>query len=148
MAIDKLSLQDESTMKLTPCVSRFLIENVGFEWYTCRIFFLLGLIGFVVMIGMRAWLSLSCPLFGKLSVLLITTFVTLMLAFIFENLKKEGIDFIVIVGQWVKLLCEKLVAGDLLFILFTIFALFTLSYMTYAYNHVYLQAKKEESKKV
>ena len=50
------------------CVHEFIEGAYELEWVTTQFNFLVGLLGLAAMVGIRAWVAFSCPLFGKIAV--------------------------------------------------------------------------------
>lgn len=137
MAMDKLALLPKSKVILAPDLKGFLVANSEMEFVTCRLTFLGGLIGFGVMCGMRAWISLSCPPFGKLSIAVITSGIAFMLAAISENLSFENKGIPSLLRSYFAVLWKKLKVAKVSYVLATLIALASMGYGVYSYIHVW-----------
>lgn len=60
------------------------------EWFTCTFSFLSGIISFCLASGLRAWLSMGCPVLGASSLGLLVTATLLSLAFVDDLQKANG----------------------------------------------------------
>lgn len=63
------------------CVHEFIEGEMELEWVTTQFNFLFGLLGLAAMVGLRAWVAFSCPLFGKIAVGFVTSALLTMLSF-------------------------------------------------------------------
>ncbi|CAB9496768.1 expressed unknown protein [Seminavis robusta] len=66
----------------TASVSEFLNANYPLEWAACRFHFLSGVLLFVLGVGMRAWITVACPVFAKASLGAVITTSLLCVAFV------------------------------------------------------------------
>mmetsp|Transcript_10360 Transcript_10360/g.10439 ORF Transcript_10360/g.10439 Transcript_10360/m.10439 type:complete len:269 (+) Transcript_10360:83-889(+) len=137
LSIDKLNLRGTPVKKLihTSTLEEFLEKNLDLEWTSLRVNFILGLVGFAVMCGMRAWLSLVCPIFAKVGLFLIITAVISMSAFINDTLGDTSLP--ALFWRYTVLVLERLKRGKIMFILSFLFTIYTMAYTTWAYNHTY-----------
>jgi len=68
-------------------VAAFMDAEYELEWITTEFNFLVGLLGFTCMLGLRAWVAFSCPLFAKIAAGIVTSAVLLMLSFTQDSTK-------------------------------------------------------------
>jgi hypothetical protein len=87
-AIDKIAVGDKMLLSSpnSSSLREYLDMNFELEWVSLRVNFILGLLGFAVMCGLRAWCFLSCPVFSRVSIGIITTAIFLMVALMTEAL--------------------------------------------------------------
>jgi carbonic anhydrase/acetyltransferase-like protein (isoleucine patch superfamily) len=67
---------------LTSSVQELLSKEVDLEWVAVRWHFLTGILFFLVAIGLRAWITISCPIISKGALGLIVSATLLCMAFI------------------------------------------------------------------
>lgn len=165
-AIDKIAVGDK-LMLVNPKISslrEYLDSNFELEWVSLRVNFILGLLGFAIMCGLRAWCFLSCPAFSRVSIGIITTSTFLMAAMMTEALTTSR-DLMHLCQRYASLLwrrcmgqpkgggSEEVVAADgnsakkknfftapwkerVLFVLAGCIGAITLVYTGWAYAHV------------
>jgi hypothetical protein len=75
------SLSTHTTPK-TYSVNELIREHFELEWASTRFHFLSGVLYFIVGIGLRAWVSISCPVIAKAAVGTILSCTLLCVAFI------------------------------------------------------------------
>lgn len=75
------SLLTQVTPK-TYSVNELIRKHYDLEWASTRFHFLSGVLYFIVGIGLRAWVSISCPVIAKAAVGIILSGTLLCLAFI------------------------------------------------------------------
>mmetsp|Transcript_19715 Transcript_19715/g.19819 ORF Transcript_19715/g.19819 Transcript_19715/m.19819 type:complete len:223 (-) Transcript_19715:84-752(-) len=136
LSIDKISFRGSSTdkMLLTKSLEDFMSENMDLEWTALQANFILGLLGFTTMCGMRAWLCLGCPKFAKASLLLVVSAVIFMSALIDETL--QHLNLMTLFSHYIVLISIKVMEGKMMYIIFSFSIIYTLSYVSYAYLHV------------
>jgi len=137
LAIDKLSLKEAGAAVLAPNLNGFLAANLEIEWAAVRVHFLLGLMGFAVMCGMRAWISLSCPQFGRVGLGIIISALSFMWAIINECLGDCGYGFVQLMGDYLRAIWKKAIHGKWRYILAMVVTTAAFSYTAWAYVHVY-----------
>ncbi|KAJ1431281.1 hypothetical protein B484DRAFT_426751 [Ochromonadaceae sp. CCMP2298] len=135
MAIDKFSL-NTAALTPTPDLQSFLRANAELEWVALRASFLLGLLGFALMLGMRSWVWMLCPVFGKAGLGLIAASVCLMWALVDECLG-EGATVSSLLTRYAQLLGARVLAGRGRYILCALAGLGVAGYTGWAYVHVY-----------
>ena len=62
-------------------VTDFIEKEYELEWLATQFNFLVGLMGFAAMVGLRAWVFFACPLFAKIAAGLVASSVLTMLSF-------------------------------------------------------------------
>jgi hypothetical protein len=77
------SLSTHATPK-TYSVNELIQQHYELEWASTRFHFLSGVLYFVVGIGLRAWVSIACPVIAKAAVGIILSCTLLCVAFIQE----------------------------------------------------------------
>jgi hypothetical protein len=83
------SLTTLESKTLTSSVGQLLRQDYELEWVGCRWHFLSGVLMFVVGIGLRAWITIGCPVIAKAALGIIVSAALLCLAFI-QDLKQGG----------------------------------------------------------
>jgi len=73
----------------TTSVAELLQEYYSLEWVTARLHFLAGVVLFLVGVGMRAWVTIACPVISKAALGMIVSSTFLCLAFI-QELKERS----------------------------------------------------------
>lgn len=86
-----------STLATHPCpktssVAELIEQSYAFEWVAARWHFLSGLVTFILGIGLRAWISISCPLIAKSALSIILSSAFMCLAFIQETQDRVKAD--------------------------------------------------------
>ena len=69
-------------VKKTSSVSQLLKEEFALEWIGARWHFLTGVLMFVVGVGMRAWITIACPVVAKAALGIIISSTLLCVAFL------------------------------------------------------------------
>ena len=75
----------------TENVGSFLREHYHLEYVAVRFNFLVGLLGFTLAMGLRAWVSISCPVIAKAALGIVLSSTMLALSFI-EDASEELAD--------------------------------------------------------
>ena len=83
-AIDKIAVGEYNP--LSTSLKAYLDDHFELEWVALRVNFILGLLGFAMMCGLRAWCFLSCPVFSRVSIGIIITSICFMAAMMTEAL--------------------------------------------------------------
>ena len=92
------------------CVHEFIEGEMELEWVTTQFNFLFGLLGLAAMVGLRAWVAFSCPLFGKIAVGFVTSALLTMLSFAQQAQDDRGYSSIGAMGvRYIQLLLAKAV---------------------------------------
>ena len=76
--------------EMTSGVSDLLRRGYDLEWTTARLNFLSGLIMFAVASGLRARVSIACPVFARAALGIIVSATLLCLAFVATPIAAEG----------------------------------------------------------
>jgi hypothetical protein len=74
----------DDTPPMTKSVSELLRTRYDLEWVTVRLHFFTGILCFIVGIGLRAWVTIGCPVIAKAALGLILSATVLCLAFMQE----------------------------------------------------------------
>ena len=127
-------------------MSEYLHQNYDLEWVTARLHFLSGLLMFATASGLRAWISIACPVVAKGAVGIIISSTLLAVAFIDmverrqSSATKGMLDLPI---RFVKLLLEQIQKRDLWFLAATISATVTAVFLVSNIAHIwiYLAAK-------
>ena len=69
-------------------LGQFLDESYELEWTAARLFFLSGLISFSIAVGLRAWITISCPIISWTALGCILSSAIYCLAFI-QNVERK-----------------------------------------------------------
>ena len=99
----------------TASVAEYVNQNYNFEWVTARFHFLSGLLLFVFGSGLRAWLTISCPVIAKAALGIIVSGTLLTLAFIdaVERTQLESkLGILVLPVQFFTLLGQRMKKPD------------------------------------
>jgi hypothetical protein len=72
----------------TSSVGELLQQEYELEWVTVRFHFLSGLVMFIVGIGIRAWITIACPIIAKAALGIILSTAALCMAFI-QDLEQQ-----------------------------------------------------------
>jgi hypothetical protein len=83
------SLSTHATPK-TYSVNELIRQHYELEWASTRFHFFSGVLYFIVGIGLRAWVSIACPVIAKAAVGIISSCTLLCVAFIQEAETKKG----------------------------------------------------------
>lgn len=122
-------------------VAEYLNQNYDFEWVTARFHFLSGLLLFVIGSGLRAWVTISCPVVAKAALALILSGTLLTLAFIDAVERthfQSKLGMFALPLRFIKLLVQRITKPDgFLFGAATVSALVTALYLVLKLEHVY-----------
>ena len=88
-------------------VMDFLYEHYELELLATELNFQLGLLGLCTMVGIRAWVTFSCPRFAKIAAGFIAAAVLTMLSFMSERQHVKDASLIGMAARYIFLLCEK-----------------------------------------
>lgn len=92
---------------LTSSVSELLQDHYYLEWISCRWHFLSGVLMFVVGIGIRAWVTISCPIVAQAALGIIVSCALLCVAFI-SDLPVDLLDgFLKLPFRYMQLLVSR-----------------------------------------
>lgn len=84
LATSNIASRQDSTNMLTTNVSELLKNYYNLEWIATRYHFLNGVLMFIIGIGIRAWVTISCPIIAQGALGIIVSSTLLCLAFIQE----------------------------------------------------------------
>jgi hypothetical protein len=80
-----MSQTDSTLTEAAPAnVFEFIEREYELEWVATQFNFIVGLLGLGTMVGIRAWVAFSCPLFGRIAVGFVTSAILTMLSFASE----------------------------------------------------------------
>jgi len=98
-----------TTTKKTRSVAEYLNQNYDLEWVTARLHFLSGMLLFVIGSGLRAWITIGCPVIAKVALGIIVSGTLLALSFIdsVERAQFSKKGMIALPVRFVKLLLER-----------------------------------------
>ena len=109
-AIDKIAVGDKTDLihPTNSSLREYLDSNFELEWVSLRVNFILGLLGFCIMAGLRAWCFLSCPVFSRVSIGIIATSIFLVLAMMTEALTTSR-DLVHLSQRYASLIWRRMV---------------------------------------
>jgi hypothetical protein len=121
-------------------VAEYLNQNYEFEWVTARFHFLSGLLLFVIGSGLRAWVTINCPVVAKAALALIVSGTLLTLAFI-DTVERTQLQskygMLALPLRFIKLISQRITKPDgFLFGATTVSALATAIYLVLNFVHV------------
>ena len=91
------------------CVHEFIEGAYELEWVTTQFNFLVGLLGLAAMVGIRAWVAFSCPLFGKIAVGFVASALLTMLSFAQQSRDERHSSIGAMGVRYIQLLLAKAV---------------------------------------
>jgi len=59
------AITTQTTTRLAPSLHLYMRQYFDFEWISARLHFLAGVLMFSTAVGLRAWITISCPVFSK-----------------------------------------------------------------------------------
>uniref|UniRef100_A0A0G4F3E2 Uncharacterized protein n=1 Tax=Chromera velia CCMP2878 TaxID=1169474 RepID=A0A0G4F3E2_9ALVE len=140
MAIEKIGVQHPESRVLAADLREYLQKNLDVEWSAVRLDFLLGLIGFAIMGGVRVWVAFECPRFAKMGLLVIATSVALVSAVIDEAMGEDTVGCLIadFFGAWAKRVYE----GKPLYILAAAMMAYSFYFLVGSYIDAYSYLKR------
>ena len=109
-----------------------------FEWVSARCNFTYGILQFIIAIGIRAWVSIGCPVIGKIGLGMITSSALLSVAFIQEaEANFHDRSFLYVPIKFTHLLVRKLKEKKPMFALAVISYIVTYIYLGMSIPHIY-----------
>ena len=122
--------------ELTKSTRELLANKYDFEWVSARLHFLMGILFFAIGTGMRAWVSISCPVFALSAVGLIASSTLFCLAVIDEREREGGSSLLAVPFKFLKLMLTR-IKSDFLFGLSFALATATGIYILLNVPHIY-----------
>eukprot|EP00563_Minutocellus_polymorphus_P018585 CAMPEP_0197715648 /NCGR_PEP_ID=MMETSP1434-20131217/770_1 /TAXON_ID=265543 /ORGANISM="Minutocellus polymorphus, Strain CCMP3303" /LENGTH=277 /DNA_ID=CAMNT_0043299829 /DNA_START=48 /DNA_END=878 /DNA_ORIENTATION=- len=123
------------------CLSDYIEEYFDLSWVTARWNFLAGIFSFVVGQGMRAWLTVGCPIFGKAALGVMVSSTIFAVGFIEDNERKRRSGGVSkgLLGLTIKYFTSMLkkATKDPLFALGSLLSAVTWGYVAYNLPHVW-----------
>lgn len=127
------SLATSESKNPTSSVAQLIRDKYHLEWIGTRWHFLSGVLMFVVGLGLRAWVTISCPVFAKAALGVIVSSALLCVAFI-EHSQQGGelLDgFVKLPFKYIQLFLERAKGNPL----------FALAFVAGAVTNIYILAK-------
>jgi hypothetical protein len=123
------------------CLADYIEEHFDLNWVTARWNFLAGIFAFVIGMGIRAWLSVTCPIFGKAALGIIASSTIFAVGFIEDNERKRRSGGVSkgLFGLTIKYVISMLKKAkkDPLFALGSLLSAVTWGYVAYNLPHVW-----------
>ena len=127
------------------CLADYIEEHFDLSWITARWNFLAGIFSFVVGIGIRAWMVVTCPIFGKAALGIIASSTILAVGFVEDNERKRRSNGVSkgLLGLTIRYVISMLkkAAKDPLFAFGCFLSLVTWGYVVYNLPHVWQYLK-------
>lgn len=115
----------------------FVRKYYDFEWITVVANFIFGMLSFVIALGMRARIVITCPIVARAALGIIVSSSLLALSFLHDNYKRVNESFFKLPFKYVEHLVKKS-RKDPLFFLATVLMTATYIYIISKIPHVYL----------
>ena len=123
------------------CLADYIEEYFDLSWVTARWNFLAGIFAFVVGMGIRAWLVVTCPIFGNAALGIIASSTVLAVGFVEDNERKRRSGGVSkgLLGLTIRYATSMLkkAAKDPLFALGCLLSAATWGYVVYNLPHVW-----------
>jgi hypothetical protein len=121
-------------------LSGFISANYALAWASARFHFLVGVLWFVMGLGLRAWVTIGCPIFARAALGLISSATLLCVAFIQDmgatEEGQESFNFLMLPFRYVQLFFQK-AKGNPLFAAALVMYSITFGYVLYKAPHVW-----------
>ena len=123
------------------CLADYIEEYFDLSWVTARWNFLAGIFSFVVGMGIRAWMVVTCPIFGKAALGIIASSTILAVGFVEDNERQRRSNGVSkgLLGLTIRYVISMLkkAAKDPLFAFGCFLSLVTWGYVVYNLPHVW-----------
>jgi hypothetical protein len=138
------TLSTSSSLPLAPSLTDFLQSNFELEFIAVRWHFLSGILCFLIGIGLRAWITIACPIIAKAALGIIVSSALLCIAFVQDSEASASTwldGFFQLPFQYTSLLAKRSVASFKRSNQKMINPLFTLAMMGTTWTTLYIIGK-------
>lgn len=125
----------------TVSLDAFIRKYCDFEWTTTLANFVFGMLAFVFGSGIRAWISISCPIVARAALGIITSATLLAIAFLNDSYCKHGETLLRLPLEYVTYLYKNARRSPLFFIAVLLMTV-TYAYIAIKIPHTYSHLSK------
>jgi len=129
-------IANQSRPVLSKCANSYLDAEYNFEWVAARLHFLLGILMFASGAGLRAWVTIGCPIYAKASLGIISSATIFCLGIINARERCAGSSVFALPLKFLQLMLQK-ATSDFLFGLSFVLATATAAYVCANVPHVF-----------